>query len=29
MKKDPIVYRLVGLLILVYVVMMMIIAFVG
>jgi hypothetical protein len=29
MKKDPIVYKLVGLLILVYVVMMMVIAFVG
>jgi hypothetical protein len=29
MKKDPIVYKLVGLLILVYVVMMLVIAFVG
>jgi hypothetical protein len=29
MKKDPIVYKLVGLLILVYIVMMMVIAFVG
>jgi hypothetical protein len=29
MKKDPIVYKLVGLLILVYLVMMMFIAFVG
>jgi hypothetical protein len=29
MKKDPIVYKLVGLLILVYLVMMMVIAFVG
>jgi hypothetical protein len=29
MKKDPIVYRLVGLIILVYVLMMLFIAFVG
>ena len=29
MKKDPIVYRLVGLLILVYIVMMLVIGFVG
>jgi len=29
MKKDPIVYRLVALIILVYLVMMMVIAFVG
>jgi hypothetical protein len=29
MKKDPIVYKLVGMLILVYIVMMLVIAFVG
>jgi hypothetical protein len=29
MKKDPLVYRLVGLLIVVYIVMAMVIAFVG